>query len=78
MEIPPVATCPLCGGKAVPIAYGLPGPSLMQAAERGEVALGGCVITHDENGRLADPDRRCLSCGHSWKAAAPTTPSSAS
>ena len=41
-------TCPECGGKGVRIVYGLPGPELAEAAERGEVALGGCVIGEDD------------------------------
>lgn len=28
----------------VEIAYGMPGPELFQAAERGEVVLGGCIL----------------------------------
>lgn len=28
----------------MPIVYGLPGPDLFEAAERGEVRLGGCIM----------------------------------
>ena len=52
--------CPICGGQGVRIAYGLPNAELFEAAERGEVALGGCVI--DKN----DRNRRCHECGHEW------------
>ena len=53
--------CPECGsGDVVPIEYGLPGPEMMQAAGRGEVHLGGCVVAPDS------PDLRCGACGHEW------------
>lgn len=50
-------TCPQCGGAPVPIVYGLPGPELFEEAERGEVALGGCVVWPDR------PLWRCTACG---------------
>lgn len=54
--------CPRCGARAgVPIRYGLPSPGMFDAAARGEIALGGCVIGPD------DPNRRCTSCGYSWR-----------
>ena len=37
-------TCPDCGGTGIRIIYGLPSPELAEAAERGDVALGGCII----------------------------------
>ena len=37
-------TCPICGAPAVEIAYGYPGPELFDAAGRGEVVLGGCIV----------------------------------
>ena len=37
-------TCPICGAPAVEIAYGYPSLELFDAADRGEVVLGGCVI----------------------------------
>ena len=52
--------CPRCGRPGVPIVYGLPGPELMEAAERGEVALGGCVIPD------APPSHEC-EAGHAWR-----------
>jgi hypothetical protein len=54
-------TCPECGGKGVRIVYGLPGPELAEAAERGEVALGGCVIGDD------DANLQCRACGKEWR-----------
>jgi len=44
--------CRLCGGRTIPIAYGFPGDDLFEAAERGEIVLGGCVLSGD------DPSRR--------------------
>lgn len=49
--------CPACGGKLLPIVYGLPGPEACEAAERGEIALGGCIVTGD------DPRLACTACG---------------
>jgi hypothetical protein len=54
-------TCPACGGKTVvPIAYGLPGPEMQQAARRGELVLGGCVLWDDQ------PAFQCLECRNGW------------
>ena len=52
--------CLECGADAVPIVYGLPGVELMEASDRGEVALGGCIIMDDQ------PTWQCLHCGHSF------------
>jgi len=50
--------CPACGDtRVVDIIYGMPGPELFMASERGEVALGGCCVDG------ADPSWRCLGCG---------------
>ena len=40
--------CPKCGDQLVEIVYGMPGPELFEASERGEVILGGCCITGDD------------------------------
>ena len=48
--------CPACGGKLVPILYGLPSPDGFQAAERGEFVLGGCIVSGD------DPQLACAGC----------------
>ena len=37
------AACPECGGRSIPIGYGLPGPDMFGAAERGELHIGGCT-----------------------------------
>ena len=39
-----VVRCPGCRRPVVPIAYGYPGPEMFEAAERGEIILGGCTI----------------------------------
>lgn len=50
-------TCPACGSEAVvPLVYGLPGRNAAEAAQRGEIELGGCVI-----GPQA-PTLACRSC----------------
>ena len=49
--------CPNCGEKAgVPVQYGLPTRFAVEAAERGVLVLGGCVLTDD------DPPRCCTAC----------------
>lgn len=54
--------CPICGGKVVPIVYGMPTGELEEKADRGEVVLGGCCIALDENGRSIDPKWACINC----------------
>jgi hypothetical protein len=55
-------TCPYCDSTdTVPIVYGLPGRELEQAARRGELVLGGCLVSFDA------PDRACRSCGGDWQ-----------
>lgn len=56
------SVCPKCGkDSGIPIAYGLPGRDLMDRAQRGEVALGGCLVMDD------NPELRCTDeCGHEW------------
>jgi hypothetical protein len=45
-----------CQAKMAPIVYGYPGAGLMEAAERGEVVLGGCVIWPNQ------PRWKCPTC----------------
>lgn len=53
--------CPECGAVTVVlIIYGFPPAEIGEAAQRGEVVLGGCLITGD------DPEWRCTVCGHQW------------
>jgi hypothetical protein len=49
--------CPVCGDTAVvPIIYGLPTSEAFAMVERGEAALGGCVISREA------PRWRCKAC----------------
>ena len=52
-------TCPKCSTRdqVVDVIYGMPGPELVLAVERGEVVLGGCNIGG------ADPSLHCRKCG---------------
>ena len=59
--------CPTCNaGKLIPIVYGLPLRELMEQSERGEVELGGCIITEvfdPERGFVSgDPELYCPKC----------------
>ena len=36
--------CPMCARDLVPVVYGYPDPSLVDAERRGEVRLGGCEV----------------------------------
>ncbi|KAF0848882.1 hypothetical protein FNL39_101313 [Nocardia caishijiensis] len=49
--------CPDCDGAMTRIAYGMPAPPLREAAERGEVILGGCVAGD------FSPKWGCIPCG---------------
>ncbi|MDA9293091.1 hypothetical protein N9Q18_01280 [bacterium] len=51
-----VERCPECRELMVPIACGYPGAEMFEAAERGEIVLGGCTID------AGNPTRRCP-CG---------------
>jgi hypothetical protein len=51
-------TCPSCAATdLVPIVYGYPDSELFEAADRGEVAIGGCVVYGN------DPKWLCRVCG---------------
>ena len=61
------SNCPTCkAGRLIPIIYGLPGRELMEQSERGEVELGGCIITEvfdPKTGFLSgDPELYCPKC----------------
>lgn len=50
-------TCPNCGSlDVIPIAYGYPGPEMMEEMERGEIILGGCCIEQHQ------PTHECKPC----------------
>jgi hypothetical protein len=53
--------CERCGRPSLPIVYGLPGPGLMEAAERGAVVLGGCAIEDDQ------PTHQCAAGHPAWR-----------
>lgn len=58
IELPP--RCPKCGSSRIAaIAFGLPGPELGEAAQLGELLLGGCLCYGDDR----DPRWGCLDCG---------------
>lgn len=50
--------CPACGAAVEPIAivYGYPTPETFEAAERGKLKLGGCIVGPDQ------PEAVCPSC----------------
>jgi hypothetical protein len=53
--------CPRCGREdSVPLLYGLPGPDDLRLAERGEVALGGCLVAGKEAAFV------CRTCHVRW------------
>jgi len=41
----------------IPIVFGYPMPETFEAADRGDVILGGCVVWGE------DPTHRCSACG---------------
>jgi hypothetical protein len=52
--------CPKCKSVAtIPIAYGKPGPEMMEAFKHGLMQLGGCIFE--------EYDRYCKSCGANWQ-----------
>jgi hypothetical protein len=57
------AVCPECGsGNVLGIIYGKPSQELSEKAERGEVKLGGCVISRES------PYNYCKDCKAEWLA----------
>jgi hypothetical protein len=55
--VPQHAKCPRCqSSDTIPIVYGMPGPDLFEAEERGEVLLAGCIVSH------VDPTWACTAC----------------
>ncbi len=55
------AVCPECSSEnAIPIIYGKPGQELVEKAERGEVKLGGCVVSRES------PYWYCADCETEW------------
>lgn len=61
----PRFTCPKCGQHTVlAVVFGMPGPELFDASDRGEVMLGGCCIEPGFTGR----EVACTECG--WQGVA--------
>ena len=56
MVDPGTLICPMCGGRLIPILYGMPTHDAVEAAKRGEIILGGCVVAPD------DPTHGCPEC----------------
>jgi hypothetical protein len=55
--------CPACKQRTgVEIIYGYPSAELGEASNRGDVALGGCVLPDGGN----TPTRECTGCGQQW------------
>lgn len=59
--------CPSCkNGKLIPIVYGMPDGELIEQSERGEVELGGCIVTEVFDSKLGavsgDPELYCPKC----------------
>lgn len=53
-------TCPKCGQHTVVrVLFGMPAPVMFEAAERGDIELGGCCIDGDYTGR----EVVCTECG---------------
>lgn len=50
--------CPVCATTMVPVVYGYPTGETFEAADRGAVVLGGCVVW---DGR---PELQCPRCRH--------------
>lgn len=70
-QCPPCPPCPSCGSEqTIPMAWGFPTPELMEASQRGEVILCGCLVpfTGDSIGpESAPPDTYCKDCQHKFR-----------
>ena len=55
------AVCPNCkSNNVVPIAYGYPGPEMIDELKEGKIHIGGCMIEEDS------PDFHCNDCEREW------------
>ncbi len=50
-------SCTTCGGRVVPIIYGMPSPEAWDGARRGRLIVGGCVVFPGQ------PGAQCVDCG---------------
>ena len=58
---PGVGPCPKCGSiRTVPIVFGLPNETGMDKARRGDIHLGGCLVSGN------DPEFICKECRETW------------
>ncbi|MFC7532258.1 hypothetical protein [Actinoplanes sp. GCM10030250] len=55
-----IPSCPECGAPGVPLIFGLPVPEARAAAEDGDLALGGCVMSPEP------PNWQCAH-DHQWR-----------
>jgi hypothetical protein len=61
MELRKPDTCPRCSASKIqPIVYGLVMGEGLEAARRGEIVLGGCIVGENM------PVWRCVACRHRW------------
>src|SRR5215216_7072809 len=61
LELRKAKNCPKCGSKnLMEIVYGRPTSEALDAVERGEIALGGCVMMPNQ------PNWKCATCGYEW------------
>lgn len=61
---PPRHTCPSClTDTVVPVVYGFPVDTTFEAASRGDVVLGGCIIDVVPGAHRGQREMRCTSCG---------------
>ena len=65
-KAPAEPVCPDCGTRMVRIVYGYPMGDLMERSMRGEVALGGCVVSGFDATHVCDQ-------GHRWRWAGTST-----
>lgn len=60
----PRHTCPSClTATVVPVVYGFPVDTTFEAAGRGEVVLGGCIIDDVPWEHRGQREMQCTSCG---------------
>ena len=53
----PSQSCTTCGGRVVPIIYGMPSPEAWDSVRRGQLVVGGCVVFPGQ------PRAQCVDCG---------------
>jgi hypothetical protein len=58
------APCRRCGTLTVPIVYGMPCPEMVEAEDRGQIVLGGCILGLQGGFTHACP--RCSAAMSGW------------